>query len=54
MLTGDSGTCVGSRIGGHTRRGGRKFQSEHARYTVVGVQDEFCTSQTCVYCFART
>ncbi|KAK3828311.1 MAG: hypothetical protein J3Q66DRAFT_306632 [Benniella sp.] len=54
IIIGDSGTCVGSRIGGHLRRGGNRFRTEHARNAVVAVQDEFRTSKTCIFCFART
>jgi len=54
MLIGDAGTCVGSRLSGHLRRGGGRMRHEHARYSVVALQDEYMTSQTCVFCFSRT
>jgi len=53
MLTGTAGTCVGSRLKGHARRGGGKLRGEHQRYAVVGMTNEFCTSKTCVYCYSR-
>ncbi|KAK3825497.1 MAG: hypothetical protein J3Q66DRAFT_278143 [Benniella sp.] len=51
MITGLAGTGVGSRIGGHTRRGGKKLRHEHQQHCVVALTDEFRTSKVCVYCF---
>lgn len=53
MFTGTAGTCVGSRIRGHARRGGGKLREEHRRHGIVAMTNEFCTSKTCIYCFAR-
>ncbi|CAO3564588.1 unnamed protein product [Mortierella alpina] len=51
MLIGDAGTGVGLRIGGHTRRGGKKLRQEHMKHCVAVLTDEFKTSKTCCYCF---
>ncbi|KAI8356335.1 hypothetical protein B0O80DRAFT_24618 [Mortierella sp. GBAus27b] len=51
MLVGNAGTCVGSRIGGHARRGGKKLRKEHQQHCVVAIQDEYRTSKVCIYCF---
>ncbi|KAK3821191.1 MAG: hypothetical protein J3Q66DRAFT_280018 [Benniella sp.] len=53
MLIGDAGTGVGSRIGGHVRRGGKKMRVEHMKHTVVGITSEYRTSQTCAVCFQQ-
>ncbi|KAF9942579.1 hypothetical protein BGZ70_006116, partial [Mortierella alpina] len=50
MIIGDKGTGVGSRIGGHARRGGSKMRRNHRRYCTVVIHDEFRTSKTCTYC----
>jgi len=51
MLIGTAGTSVGSRIGGHARRGGGKMRRNHCRYVTVGMTNEYNTSQTCSTCF---
>ena len=53
MFIGAAGTGVGSRIGGHNRRGGAKLRKEHSRYCPVAVTDEFNTSKLCVECYQR-
>ncbi|KAK3815084.1 MAG: hypothetical protein J3Q66DRAFT_343783 [Benniella sp.] len=53
MFIGAAGTGVGSRIGGHNRRGGTKLRKEHSRYCPVAVTDEFNTSKLCVECYQR-
>ncbi|KAF9201042.1 hypothetical protein BGZ49_008726 [Haplosporangium sp. Z 27] len=53
VLFGNAGTCVGSRLGGHARRGGLKMRAEHLKHTTVAITDEYRTSQTCVYCFEQ-
>jgi hypothetical protein len=51
---GAAGTGVGSRIGGHSRRGGAKLRQEHRQHSTVTITDEFMTSKTCPFCFRRT
>ena len=51
MLIGSAGTGVGSRIKGHSRRGGKKMRKEHMQHCVVGMTNEYRSSQTCVFCF---
>lgn len=53
MLTGIAGTGVGSRIGGHARRGGGKLREQHRKHGVVAMTNEFRTSKTCVFCFEQ-
>jgi len=53
MLTGIAGTGVGSRIGGHARRGGGKLRENHRKHAVVAMTNEFRTSKTCVFCFEQ-
>lgn len=53
LLIGEAGTGVGSRIGGHQRRGGGKMREQHRRYCTVGMTNEFRTSKTCIYCFCQ-
>lgn len=50
LMIGNAGTGVGSRIKGHSRRGGGKMRAEHRRYCTVGMTDEYRSSKTCVYC----
>ncbi|CAO3568855.1 unnamed protein product [Mortierella alpina] len=50
MIIGDKGTGVGSRIGGHSRRGGTRMRRNHRRYCTVAIHDEFRTSKICTYC----
>ncbi|CAO3564005.1 unnamed protein product [Mortierella alpina] len=47
---GNAGTCVGSRLKGHPKRGGMKISRELAKSTVTAMQDEFRTSKTCLRC----
>jgi hypothetical protein len=51
LLIGSAGTGVGSRIGGHARRGGGKMREQHRRYCTVGMTNEYRSSKTCVFCF---
>ncbi|KAF9570598.1 hypothetical protein EC968_001673 [Mortierella alpina] len=51
MLIGDAGTCVGSRLKGHSRRGGSKMRAQHRQYCPVAIVDEYRTSRVCFYCF---
>ncbi|KAF9948128.1 hypothetical protein BGZ72_009918 [Mortierella alpina] len=51
MVIGDAGTGIGSRIGGHARRGGKKMRTEHMKHGPVVIADENNTSRTCCYCF---
>ncbi|KAG0262914.1 hypothetical protein DFQ27_002035 [Actinomortierella ambigua] len=46
LLIGESGTGVGSRIGGHARPGGGKMRAEHVCYGTIGMTDEYRTSKT--------
>jgi hypothetical protein len=48
---GTAGTGVGSWIGGHTKREGKKLGQRHRRYTIVSMTNEHRSSQTCVFCF---
>ncbi|KAG9323447.1 hypothetical protein KVV02_008847 [Mortierella alpina] len=41
MIIGDKGTGVGSRIGGHARRGGTNMHKNHKRFCTVAIHDEF-------------
>ncbi|KAF9355572.1 hypothetical protein BGX26_006383 [Mortierella sp. AD094] len=54
MFIGTAGTCVGSRIKGHARRGSSKLRKEHGKNCVVAMTDEFLTSKICVYCYQQT
>ncbi|KAI8345659.1 hypothetical protein B0O80DRAFT_472500 [Mortierella sp. GBAus27b] len=54
MLTGTAGTCIGSRIKGSAKRGGGKLREEHRKHAIVGMTNEYCSSKTCIFCFART
>src|ERR1700761_7341704 len=53
MFIGTGGTCVGSRLGGHERRGGGLIRKQHRAYAVVGLTNEYRTSQSCVWCFEQ-
>ena len=53
FLYGAAGTGVGSRIGGHARRGGKKVRQEHMQHAVVALTNEWRTSQTCATCFSQ-
>ncbi|KAK3811125.1 MAG: hypothetical protein J3Q66DRAFT_287113 [Benniella sp.] len=53
MLIGDAGTSVGSRIKGHERRGGKKLREQHIQHCPIAMTDEYLSSKTCVFCFAR-
>ncbi|KAK3816156.1 MAG: hypothetical protein J3Q66DRAFT_431801 [Benniella sp.] len=45
LMIGAAGTGVGSRIGGHARRGGGKMRKEHSQSCVVSMTNEYRTSQ---------
>ncbi|KAK3812952.1 MAG: hypothetical protein J3Q66DRAFT_347018 [Benniella sp.] len=51
LMIGTAGTGMGSRIGGHERRGGGKMRKEHTKSCVVSMTNEYRTSQVCVFCF---
>lgn len=51
MSIGNQGTGIGSRLKGHTRRGGKKLLKEHCRYAVIATTDEFRSSKPCPFCF---
>ncbi|KAI9494505.1 hypothetical protein BDB00DRAFT_306604 [Zychaea mexicana] len=51
MCVGLAGTGVGSHQRGRPRRGGRKMRNEHRVCCPVVLQDEYRTSQTCLFCF---
>ncbi|KAF9163009.1 hypothetical protein DFQ26_003042 [Actinomortierella ambigua] len=53
-FVGDSGSGVGSRIGGHVRRGGGRLRAAHRQHAVVAITDEYLSSQRCPLCFERT
>lgn len=53
MYIGTGGTCVGSRWGGHERRGGGLLRKEHRGYAAIGLTNEYRTSQACVWCFEQ-
>ncbi|KAK3846750.1 MAG: hypothetical protein J3R72DRAFT_348374, partial [Linnemannia gamsii] len=48
---GTGGSCVGSRLKGHSKRGGGKMCHEHRQYGVVAHTNEHRTSQVCSACF---
>ncbi|CAO3565989.1 unnamed protein product [Mortierella alpina] len=54
MMIGDAGTCVGSRLKGHSRRGGSKMRAQHRQYCPVVMVDEYRTSRICYYCLQET
>ncbi|KAH7043463.1 hypothetical protein BKA57DRAFT_427617 [Linnemannia elongata] len=51
VLHGAAGTSVGSRIKGHTKRGGRKITNQHRQYCIVGHTNEHRTSRICSACY---
>ena len=51
---GTAGTCVGSRMKGHAKRGGASIRKRHRRYGPIAMTNEGWTSQTCSCCFAPT
>lgn len=53
MLIGTAGTGVGSRIGGHARRGGGMLRKQHIQYSTIGMTNEYRSSQTCIFCFQQ-
>ncbi|KAG0183760.1 hypothetical protein DFQ28_001038 [Apophysomyces sp. BC1034] len=53
MAIGTQGTCVGSRIKGHLRYGGKWLRERHHRYTPVCMTDGFRSSQACIFCFRK-
>ncbi|KAG9322127.1 hypothetical protein KVV02_008379 [Mortierella alpina] len=54
MIIGDKRIGVGSRIGGHARRGGGTMRRSHRRLAAVGMHDEFKTSKVCAFCWRPT
>ncbi|OAQ24751.1 hypothetical protein K457DRAFT_58213, partial [Linnemannia elongata AG-77] len=48
---GTGGSCVGSRLKGHSKRGGGKMCHQHRQYGVVAHTNEQRTSQLCSACF---
>ncbi|KAK3840226.1 MAG: hypothetical protein JOS17DRAFT_663686, partial [Linnemannia elongata] len=48
---GTGGSCVGSRLKGHSKRGGGKVCHQHRQYGVVAHTNEHRTSQVCSACF---
>ncbi|KAF8976761.1 hypothetical protein BGZ46_007984 [Entomortierella lignicola] len=46
MLVGSAGTGVGSRIGGHARRGGKKLREHHQRYCAISPHKLACFAST--------
>ncbi|KAF9578121.1 hypothetical protein BGW38_006245, partial [Lunasporangiospora selenospora] len=54
LLISNAGTGVGSRIGGHARRGGGKMRRECMLHCTVGITSEYRTSRTCIFCFQET
>jgi hypothetical protein len=53
LFIGDSGTGVGSPIGGVERWGGKKLRQHHMRSATVCLTSEFRTSKTCSMCLWR-
>ncbi|KAF9966018.1 hypothetical protein BGZ70_003529 [Mortierella alpina] len=53
FLYGAAGTGVGSRIRGHSRRGGKKVREQHMQHAPVALTNEWRTSQTCGTCFGQ-
>ncbi|KAK3843841.1 MAG: hypothetical protein J3R72DRAFT_398754 [Linnemannia gamsii] len=51
VLHGAAGTSVGSRIKGHTKRGGRKITHQHRQHCIVGLTNENRTSRICSACY---
>ncbi|CEP12941.1 hypothetical protein [Parasitella parasitica] len=51
MFIGDRGTCVGYRLKGHLKYGGKWKPELHAASSTVHFTNEHKTSQTCMYCF---
>lgn len=51
---GAAGSCIGSRLGGHLKWGGKWIRRELLLMNIlVAVTDEYCTSQFCPFCFSR-
>jgi hypothetical protein len=53
-FVGDRGYCVNSRIKGFRKYGGKWKPTRHSRYCPTIITNEYNSSQTCVYCFAKT
>ncbi|KAK4521627.1 uncharacterized protein ATC70_004157 [Mucor velutinosus] len=51
MFIGDRGLCVGSRLKGHLKYGGKWKPRLHSSVATVHTTNEHKTSQTCMYCF---
>ncbi|KAK4510172.1 Up in starvation [Mucor velutinosus] len=54
MFIGDGGLCVGSRLKGHLKYGGKWKPRLHSSVATVHTTNERKTSQTCMYCFGPT
>ncbi|KAK4509272.1 uncharacterized protein ATC70_007622 [Mucor velutinosus] len=54
MFIGDRGLCVGSRLKGHLKYGGKWKPRLHSSVATVHTTNEHKTSQTCMYCFGPT
>ncbi|OAD01350.1 hypothetical protein MUCCIDRAFT_112793 [Mucor lusitanicus CBS 277.49] len=54
MFIGDRGLCVGSRLKGHMKYGGKWKPRLHSSVAKVHTTNEHKTSQTCMYCFGPT
>ncbi|CAO3655061.1 unnamed protein product [Mucor fragilis] len=54
MFIGDRGLCVGSRLKGHLKYGGKWKPRLHQAVATVCTTNEHKTSQTCIYCFGPT
>lgn len=48
---GEAGNCVGSRLRGHPKRGGKWLRERHRRYATVIMTDEYRSSQTYPFCY---
>ena len=48
---GDRGTCVGSRLKGHLKYGGKWKPKLHAVSSAIHFTNEHKTFQTCMFCF---
>ncbi|KAK4517512.1 uncharacterized protein ATC70_000851 [Mucor velutinosus] len=54
MFIGDRGLCVGSRLKGHLKYGGKWKPRLHSSVATVHTTNEHKTSQMCMYCFGLT
>ncbi|KAG0168354.1 hypothetical protein DFQ29_010183 [Apophysomyces sp. BC1021] len=51
LLTGAAGTGFGSRLKGHLKRGGSRIKADHHQHALLGMTNEYRSSQTCVGCY---